>query len=195
VCGCVQRWIASNADSRRKILLLFTRCRRWLVCCTGTSGLDTASSALRVAACLAYGVGRPTDDACLLACSLAGSLAKLLRVCVCGPRRLPGMVEQRPAGTGCVWRDEGQRRKAETRRAECRVLTGRRWDLAGYAGLSPISRAGCGTVAWRGEGKRMEKRWERGQQKICLGPEKRLERMKRVERVRDLKMGKRVRPA
>ena len=61
----------------------------------------------------------------MLACSLAGLLLAtgcLLRVS--GPKRLPGMVEQRPAGTGCVWRDEGQR-KAETRRvAECRVQTG-----------------------------------------------------------------------
>jgi hypothetical protein len=48
-------------------MLLFTR---WLVYCTGTSGLDTASSALRVAACLAYGVGR-THGRCLLARSLA----------------------------------------------------------------------------------------------------------------------------
>jgi hypothetical protein len=122
VCGCVQRWIASNADSRRKILLLFTRCRRWLVCCTGTSGLDTASSALRVAACLAYGVGRPTDDACLLACSLAGSLAKLLRVCVCvdlgGCREWWSSVQQVPAASG-VTRGSGARLRRGEQSAEC----------------------------------------------------------------------------
>jgi hypothetical protein len=123
----------------------------------------------------------PTSDACLLARSLACLLAGLLRVC--GPggcRERWSNVQQVPAA---VWRDEGQR-KAETRRAECRVQCRRQQvrDLAGYAGLSPISRAGCGTVARRGEGKRMEKRWERAwAAKDLLRPRETTRRMKRVK--------------
>ena len=65
--------ITSTADSRRKgTLLLYCHGSPaagagWY---TGTSGFDTASSALRVAACLAYGVGW-THERCLLASSLA----------------------------------------------------------------------------------------------------------------------------
>ena len=56
---------------------------------TGTSGFDTASSALRVAACLAYGVGW-THERCLLASSLA----------CCWPGRLVCVDTCAAAGSG-----------------------------------------------------------------------------------------------
>lgn len=99
------------------------------------------------------------------------------------------MEQQVPAA---VWRDEGQR-KAETRRTECRECSqageGSGWICGSFANLT----GGLWDCLWSGGGKgeRMEKRWE---QKICSSLRETSGRMKRVERVRDLKMGKRVCP-
>ena len=81
---------------------------------TGTSGFDTASSALRVAACLAYGVGW-THERCLLACFLAGLLlARSLGVCghLCGCREWWSSVQQVPAASG-VTRGSARLRRGE----------------------------------------------------------------------------------
>jgi hypothetical protein len=128
--------------------------------------------------------------ACLLACWLAGSLAYLLACFVCVD--LGGCRERWSSRyrlqSGVTRGSARLRRGGQSAESAVRQVR----DLAGYAGLSPISRAGCGTV-WSGGGKgeRMEKRWE---QKICSSLRETSGRMKRVERVRDLKMGKRVCP-
>ena len=109
--------ITSTADSRRKgTLLLYCHCSPaagagWY---TGTSGFDTASSALRVAACLAYGVGW-THERCLLACFLAGLLlARSLGVCghLYGCREWWSSVQQVPAASG-VTRGSARLRRGE----------------------------------------------------------------------------------
>lgn len=91
--------------------------------------------------------------ACLLACWLAGSLAYLLACFVCVD--LGGCRERWSSRyrlqSGVTRGSARLRRGGQSAESAVRQVR----DLAGYAGLSPISRAGCGTV-WSGGGEGRE---------------------------------------